>query len=118
MKFSVLLLSLAFLTSCAHKNWCPAAKENKATATTKTKKVNESQATAEQVIASADTVESTLTVKEIQTKLNILGHKAGPIDGIVGSKTKAALTSFQESAELEITGDINTNTIQTLIISK
>lgn len=44
--------------------------------------------------------------KTLQTLLNKMGFNAGPADGIVGRKTKAAIRLFQEGADLPVTGNL------------
>lgn len=44
--------------------------------------------------------------KVLQRLLNKLGYEAGPVDGIVGRKTRAAIEVYQEGADLPITGNI------------
>jgi cell wall-associated NlpC family hydrolase len=43
-------------------------------------------------------------VQALQTDLNTLGYNPGPIDGIYGIKTKAAVTAFQQNAKLQADG--------------
>lgn len=43
-----------------------------------------------------------MNVKEIQTKLNVLGYKSGTPDGIIGRMTIAAITEFQKDNNLKI----------------
>ncbi len=43
-------------------------------------------------------------VLELQTMLNSLGHSPGPLDGIFGPKTKAAIAAFQTAAALSGSG--------------
>jgi membrane-bound lytic murein transglycosylase B len=47
---------------------------------------------------------SRLEIKEIQWHLNFLGFEAGPVDGFVGSNTKAAVRSFQAKHSLPADG--------------
>ncbi len=51
------------------------------------------------------------TIKEVQTLLNKLGYDAGNSDGIPGSKTKKAVSAFQQHSGLPITGEIDSITI-------
>jgi hypothetical protein len=46
-------------------------------------------------------------VREAQTLLNRLGYDAGPVDGIVGPKTTAALRQFQTAQGVPPTGTLN-----------
>ena len=41
---------------------------------------------------------------KVQELLTRLGHDSGPIDGIVGPLTRAAIRAFQTAQELEVTG--------------
>jgi len=45
-------------------------------------------------------------VKVLQELLNQMGFNAGPIDGVAGRKTRAAISLYQEGAELPVTGRI------------
>ncbi len=49
-------------------------------------------------------------VKSLQTKLNAAGHNAGAVDGIFGSKTKAAVKSFQAANGLVVDGIVGPKT--------
>lgn len=42
--------------------------------------------------------------QEIQRRLNALGFEAGPVDGVPGSQTRAAIRAFQQSAGLPADG--------------
>ena len=46
-------------------------------------------------------------VVEIQSALLVRGFPPGPVDGIVGEKTRAAIAAYQRSHELEVTGYID-----------
>jgi peptidoglycan hydrolase-like protein with peptidoglycan-binding domain len=54
------------------------------------------------------------TVKHIQTNLQAQNLYTGPIDGIVGPKTKSALREYQQREGLTPTGQIDTTTLQRL----
>lgn len=43
-------------------------------------------------------------IKQLQTDLLGLGHDPGPIDGIVGTKTRAAIQAFEGKAGLRVSG--------------
>lgn len=45
-------------------------------------------------------------IADIQNKLNELGHEAGPADGIVGARTKAAIRRFQISVNMPADGKV------------
>jgi hypothetical protein len=44
-------------------------------------------------------------ISGIQARLNNLGYNAGPVDGILGPLTKAAVTRFQQKYQLTADGD-------------
>jgi peptidoglycan hydrolase-like protein with peptidoglycan-binding domain len=54
------------------------------------------------------------TVKHIQSNLQAQNLYTGPIDGIVGPKTHAALRQYQQQQGLTPTGQIDTTTLQRL----
>jgi peptidoglycan hydrolase-like protein with peptidoglycan-binding domain len=43
-------------------------------------------------------------IKQVQQKLKDQGHDAGPVDGIMGPKTQAALKEFQSAKGLKDSG--------------
>jgi hypothetical protein len=53
-------------------------------------------------------------IKQAQEKLTSLGHKAGPVDGIAGPKTKAAVKRFQQSNGLQVSGHLDMQTLAAL----
>ncbi|WP_427902117.1 peptidoglycan-binding domain-containing protein [Marinobacter goseongensis] len=55
-----------------------------------------------------------LTVKELQRRLNDLGYNAGPVDGLIGSRTIGALKRFQADQGLSVSGDQDRATLQAL----
>ena len=54
-------------------------------------------------------------VLDLQTRLDALGHGPGPIDGIFGPKTRAAVTAFQGVAELPGSGIVDQATWDALV---
>lgn len=53
-------------------------------------------------------------VLEVQVRLKAEGFDPGPLDGIFGPKTQAALQAFQKSRRLEPTGKLNSPTLRLL----
>ena len=53
-------------------------------------------------------------VKSAQEALRDNGFDPGPIDGIMGSRTRAALRSFQQSKNMKATGQLDADTSQQL----
>ena len=51
----------------------------------------------------------------LRGKLKEKGYDPGPIDGIHGPRTEAALRDFQKAEGLEVTGDMNEETRQRLM---
>jgi hypothetical protein len=50
------------------------------------------------------------TTSGVQARLNNLGYESGPVDGITGALTEAALRLFQERHDLNVTGQIDPST--------
>jgi peptidoglycan hydrolase-like protein with peptidoglycan-binding domain len=50
-------------------------------------------------------------VRQLQTELNERGFEAGPVDGIIGRRTRAALKAFQHSEGLPETGGTDAKTV-------
>ncbi|KJS03284.1 MAG: hypothetical protein VR65_02665 [Desulfobulbaceae bacterium BRH_c16a] len=57
-----------------------------------------------------------IDVKELQKALADAGYNPGPIDGLMGKKTRAALTRFQKDNNLEPTGLLDEATMIALEI--
>lgn len=53
----------------------------------------------------------------LQRLLNEMGYKAGPVDGVAGRKTRAAISLYQEGADLPVTGRI-TDALQARIYAE
>lgn len=53
-------------------------------------------------------------VKAVQQALETRGYYNGPIDGIVGSKTRSGVREFQQDENLPATGRINAATLNKL----
>lgn len=56
-------------------------------------------------------------IKQVQTKLNEMGHDVGTPDGKMGPKTQKGLKEFQASKGLKETGQIDQETLAALGIS-
>jgi His-Xaa-Ser repeat protein HxsA len=57
-------------------------------------------------------------VKKVQKALQEKGADPGPIDGILGPKTQSALRTFQKEQKLPETGQMDTQTLAKLGVSK
>jgi len=87
-----------------HKNGkCP-YETSSSTVTTPKKSSNSSQK------------KTNATLKKAQKKLNKLGYKCGKADGIMGSKTRKALRSFQKDEGIKVTGTLSKATKKRLEI--
>jgi peptidoglycan hydrolase-like protein with peptidoglycan-binding domain len=54
---------------------------------------------------------TTMTVAEMQKRLNELGYQAGPADGKSGPRTVNALKKFQHDHNLPVTGQLDAETV-------
>ena len=55
-------------------------------------------------------------VREAQRTLRDLGYQPGPLDGIVGPRTKRALVRYQMAERIEVTGQLDSETMVRLDI--
>ena len=53
-------------------------------------------------------------IKQVQQKLKDQGHDAGPVDGVMGPKTQAALKEFQSAKGLKDSGQLDRETMAAL----
>ena len=54
-------------------------------------------------------------VSDPQRLLNERGYDAGPVDGLIGQKTRNAIVAFQRDAGLEPNGEINQALVEKLL---
>lgn len=54
------------------------------------------------------------TIRQVQQTLQNRGFRAGPVDGVMGSATRTAIKQFQQSQNLETTGQLNRQTLVAL----
>jgi peptidoglycan hydrolase-like protein with peptidoglycan-binding domain len=54
------------------------------------------------------------TVRQLQQALKGKGHDPGPIDGMMGSQTEAALRDFQRAEGIDASGQPNARTLSAL----
>ena len=54
------------------------------------------------------------TVQAVQTELTQLGYYNGPVDGIFGPTTRDAVTKYQIDKQLDVTGSLSPDTLQSL----
>ncbi|MGK9165591.1 SEL1-like repeat protein [Inquilinus limosus] len=72
---------------------------------------------AEAAVTSAPMPEPRLTaarIKEIQRQLRRLGFNPGPIDGLIGPRTRAAIAAFERSHDLPVTRRASAALLETL----
>jgi peptidoglycan hydrolase-like protein with peptidoglycan-binding domain len=60
---------------------------------------------------------SNAVIRQAQEKLNAKGYNAGPVDGVWGPKTRAALENFQKAKDITQTGVIDQKTMAALDIN-
>jgi peptidoglycan hydrolase-like protein with peptidoglycan-binding domain len=53
-------------------------------------------------------------VREAQIRLKAFNYRPGPIDGLMGRQTSAALERFQKQLDLQVTGNLNEETVKAL----
>jgi peptidoglycan hydrolase-like protein with peptidoglycan-binding domain len=49
-------------------------------------------------------------IKKVQQSLSDKGYNAGPVDGILGPKTRAGIRQYQEAEKLPVTGRLDADT--------
>src|SRR5262245_9537161 len=54
------------------------------------------------------------TIREVQQTLTHRGFRTGPVDGVMGAATRSAVKQFQQSENLEATGQLNRQTLVAL----
>lgn len=64
----------------------------------------------------ADQQASLDSVKQLQESLSERGYDVGPVDGLVGPRTQAALRQFQQDEGLDASGEIDAQTLTALDI--
>jgi peptidoglycan hydrolase-like protein with peptidoglycan-binding domain len=57
---------------------------------------------------------SAANIKEAQQALKDKGYDPGPVDGVMGAKTKDAIKSFQNASNLQATGTLDAQTAEKL----
>ncbi len=57
-------------------------------------------------------------VREAQRALRDLGYQPGPLDGVVGRRTKEALTRYQRAERIQVTGRLDPETMVRLDIQE
>jgi len=55
-------------------------------------------------------------VKDVQRRLRKLGFHSGPLDGVYGPQTAAAVQAFQISKQLLVDGEVGAGTAKALKI--
>jgi hypothetical protein len=55
-------------------------------------------------------------IREAQRALDELGFRPGPVDGVVGRRTRDALARYQRSQKIPVTGHLDTETMVRLDI--
>ena len=58
-----------------------------------------------------------IDIRAAQQGLAELGYYDSGIDGVIGPKTKAAVSAFQKDKQLQVTGDLSPDLVQTIVKS-
>jgi len=66
------------------------------------------------LVAQLQVARRQLMVRETQARLARLGYTIGPIDGRIGPRTRAAISVFQESEGLPVTGKVTPELVERL----
>ena len=69
------------------------------------------------VIAPEPETTGPVEIKAAQRALLELGYYEAGVDGIVGPKTEAAIRAFQKASNLQITGDLTRELVDTIVNS-
>ena len=64
------------------------------------------------------TAENNEQAKSLQEALKAKGEDPGPIDGVIGNKTRTALRAFQKANNLKVTGALDDQTAEKLGLEK
>lgn len=67
-------------------------------------------ATSAPIRPSREAIERADEVRQLQDQLLLRGYSPGPIDGVLGGQTRAALRDFQKTEGMPITGDLTEQT--------
>ena len=76
---------------------------------------SQKRAMAPPVAKIADDMNSRANIKLVQAYLNALDYHAGPVDGIKGEKTVAAMMAFQEANQLPMEWNVSEKMMQALL---
>ena len=68
-----------------------------------------------EVPPAAPTPQADPVIRQIQGILQERGYGPGPLDGVLGKKTREALRRFQKDHHLAVTGEINADTKSVLL---
>jgi localization factor PodJL len=75
----------------------------------------EEQPAAQQPLSSRRERSFSKLVIRAQEKLRELGYEPGPVDGVLGPRTKQALSNFQRDQDLPLTGTLSPATRRQLL---
>jgi len=92
------------------KDWKPADIDRDANEV----KIPDAWKDAAPVVAAVPTTIDKSTVKLVQATLSKLGFDAGPADGVMGRKTRDAITAFQKKIGIPQSGEIDPQLVQVL----
>lgn len=108
MRFAYLLVAGTALVSASALAITPADKQSQ------NEQQSQQSSQTSTPTSQPQSAQSSEVVKQAQEKLSAMGHNAGPVDGIAGPKTKAAVKEFQQSKGLPVSGRLDTMTLAAL----
>ncbi len=110
-EFSRTVLATALLLNVGAFSW---AAEEKPQPPAKAEKMKETQ----KKPAMRKMMKGTEEHRKLQEALKAKGNDPGPVDGMMGPRTRAALKAFQEANGLKATGQLDDQTAEKLGIEK
>lgn len=81
------------------------------------RKAAETRAEIERQIAARPSPAEIAQVRQVQTALNYFTFDAGPVDGIMGGQTRAAIEEFQTFLDYPVTGELSDSEARFLLMS-
>lgn len=65
-------------------------------------------------VASKATLEAQKKIRFVQSRLTKLGYDTGPVDGLMGQKTRDAIKKFENARKIPVTGEVSGKLLEAL----